>query len=217
MPATEAWASTDRLDNELAAIGFYLSGHPLEDMVEPLRRKRTDLYADALAKAVGGAEALRMAGIVRRKLEKPGRTGEKFAFVTLSDPTGEYEVLFPPETLRRCRDFLEPGKAVSIKVRAKATDGEVRFFGDDAQPVEKALENAVAGLRVHVAPRSAEIEALKKRLESVASERGGEILLVAGLGDGREVELKLPGRFKLDIAVRGALKTAPGVVFVEDL
>jgi DNA polymerase-3 subunit alpha len=54
-------------------------------------------------------------------------------------------------------------------------------------------------------------------LEGVVSDRGGEILLVAGLGDGKEVELKLPGRFKLDGAVRGALKTAPGVVFVEDM
>ncbi len=40
---------------------------------------------------------------------------------------------------------------------------------------------------------------------------------MAGLGGGREVELKLPGRFTLDGAVRGALKTAPGVVFIEDL
>jgi DNA polymerase-3 subunit alpha len=217
MPKVEPWAATDRLDEELAAVGFYLSGHPLEDMIEPLRRKRFDLYADAMAKALSGAEAVRMAGIVRRKLEKPGRTGEKFAFVTLSDPTGEYEVLFPPETLRRCRDDLEAGKAVAIKVRVKATEGEVRFFGDDAQPIERALENAVAGLRVHVAPRSAEIESLKRRLEGLAAERGGEVLLVAGLGGGREVELKLPGRYKLDMAVRGALKSTAGVVLVEDL
>jgi DNA polymerase-3 subunit alpha len=51
----------------------------------------------------------------------------------------------------------------------------------------------------------------------VANPRGGEIVLVAGLDGRREVELKLPGRFRLDNAVRGALKTAPGVVFVEDL
>ena len=125
-------------------------------------------------------------------------------------------MLFPPEALRKCRDLLEPGRAVAIKVRAKATDGEVRFFGDDVEPVEKAVENVVAGLRVHLAPRSAEIEALKKRLEGVTNPRGGEIILVAGLA-GREVELKLPGRFTLDGAVRGALKTAPGVVFIEDL
>ncbi|MDP3767289.1 MAG: DNA polymerase III subunit alpha, partial [Dehalococcoidia bacterium] len=138
-----------------------------------------------------------------------------FAFVTFSDPTGEFEVMFPPEALRKCRDLLEPGKAVVIKVRAKAADGEVRFFGDDVEPVEKAVENVVAGLRVHVSA-SAEIEALKKRL-GVSNVRGGEVILNARLVGGREVEVKLPGRYTLDGAVRGAIKTAPGVVFVEDL
>lgn len=218
MPKRDSWTPTERLDEELAAVGFYLSGHPLDDMVEALRRKRTDLLADVIPKAEAGAEAFRMAGVVRRKQERASQSsGEKFAFVTLSDPTGEYEVLFPPESLRKCRDLLEPGKAVAIKVRAKARDGEVRFFGDDAETIEKAVENAVAGLRVHLAPRSAEIEALKKRLENVANARGGEIILVSPVDGGREVEVKLPGRFSLDVSVRGALKTAPGVVFVEDL
>jgi len=214
----DVWTPVQRLDEELAAVGFYLSGHPLDDLVEALRRRRTDLLSDAIAKAEGGAEALRMAGVVRRRQERAAQSsGEKFAFVTLSDPTGEYEVLFPPESWRRCRDVLEPGAAVAITVRAKAKDGEVRFFGDSAEPVTKAVQNVVAGLRVHLAPRSAEIEALKKRLEGVVNPRGGEIVLVAGVGAGREVELKLPGRFTLDGAVRGAIKTAPGVVFVEDL
>ncbi|WP_374532757.1 DNA polymerase III subunit alpha [Phenylobacterium sp.] len=218
LPKAEPWTPVQRLDEELAAVGFYLSGHPLDDMVAALRRRRTDLLADVIPKAEAGAEAFRMAGVVRRKQERASQSsGEKFAFVTLSDPTGEYEVLFPPESLRKCRDLLEPGKAVAIKVRAKARDGEVRFFGDDAEPVDKAVENAVAGLRVHVAPRSAEIEALKRRLENVGNPRGGEIILVANVERGREVELKLPGRFTLDASVRGALKTAPGVMFVEDI
>jgi DNA polymerase-3 subunit alpha len=213
----EPWTPTERLDEELAAVGFYLSGHPLDDMVDALRRRRTELLTDAIAKALAGAEALRMAGVIRRKQERPSRSGEKFAFVTFSDPTGEYEVLFPPESLKRCRDLLEPGKAVALTVRAKASEGEVRFFGDSVEPVEKAIENVVAGLRVHLAPRSAEIEALKARLEAVANTRGGEVIVVAGLEGGREVELKLPGRFTLNNAARGAIKTAPGVVFVEDI
>ncbi len=218
LPKADVWTPVERLDEELAAVGFYLSGHPLEDMIEALRRRRTDLYVDAVAKAEAGAEALRMAGVVRRRQERAAQgSGEKFAFVTLSDPTGEYEVLFPPESWRRCRDLLETGAAVAITVRARAKDGEVRFFGDGAEPVAKAVENVVAGLRVHLAPRSAEIEALKRRLEGVTNPRGGEIVLVAGVGAGREIELKLPGRFTLDGAVRGAIKTAPGVTFVEDL
>jgi len=218
LPKVESWTPVQRLDEELAAVGFYLSGHPLDDMVEALRRRRTDLYADAVIKAEAGAEALRMAGVIRRKQERASQSsGEKFAWVTLSDPTGEYEVLFPPETLRKCRDLLEPGRALALRVRAKARDGEVRFFADDAEPVEKAVENATAGLRVHVAPRSAEIDVMKRWLEKVANTRGGEVVLVAAIDKGREVEMKLPGRFTLDGAVRGALKTAPGVTFVEEL
>jgi len=70
---------------------------------------------------------------------------------------------------------------------------------------------------VHLAPRSAEIDALKRRLESAANSRGGEIILTAPVEGGREVELKLPGRFTLDGSVRGALKTSPGVLYVEDI
>ena len=218
LPKIDTWSSTQRLDEELAAVGFYLSGHPMDDMVPALRRKRVDLLADVLPKAMTGAEAFRMAGVVRRKQERASASsGEKFAFVTFSDPTGEFEVLFPPESLRNARELLEPGKCVALRIRAKARDGEVRFFGDGCEPIDRAIENAVAGLRVHLAPRSAEIDALKKRLEGSVNARGGEVILVAAVEGGREVEVKLPGRFTLDNAVRGALKTAPGVVFVEDL
>jgi DNA polymerase-3 subunit alpha len=218
LPRTETWSPSRRLDEELAAVGFYLSGHPLDDLMPALRRRRTDLLTEVIPKAEAGAEAFRMAGVVRRRQERASQaSGDKFAFVTLSDPSGEYEVLFPPESLRRCRDLLEPGRAVSLKVRAKARDGEVRFFGDDAESVEAAIENAVAGLRVHVSPRSLAIDALKARLTAAPQGRGGEIVLVAPVEGGREIEVRLPGRFDLGPAVRGALKTAPGVVFVEDV
>jgi DNA polymerase-3 subunit alpha len=49
------------------------------------------------------------------------------------------------------------------------------------------------------------------------AQRGGEIILVAGIGGGREVEMKLPGFYALDASLRGALKTAPGVSFLEDV
>jgi DNA polymerase-3 subunit alpha len=218
LPKTEPWSAPDQLDQELSAVGFYLSGHPLEDMIDVLRRKRTTLYADAVGLAEGGAEAFRMAGVIRRKQERASaKNGEKFAFVTLSDPTGEYEVLFPPESLRRCRESLEVGRAVSVRVRAKANDGEVRFYGDECEFIERTLEGAVASLRIHLSPRSTEMDSLKKRLDTASSQRGGEVTLIAGMDGGREVELKLPGRFNLDAALRGALKTAPGVMFLEDV
>ena len=217
LPRVSRWDPARQLDEELAAVGFYLSGHPLEDMAEVLRRNRVTFVVDAQAGAEAGAEAFRMVGVVRRRQERTSaHGGGKFAFVTLSDPSGEYEVLFQAEVLRRCRDLLEPGRAIVLKVRAKSSDGEVRFFGDDAEPLDRAMEKVASGLRIHISPAIAEIDALRSRLKPAAS-GGGPVVLVAAFPGGREVEMRLPGRFMLDAAVRGALKVAPGVAFIEDL
>ncbi len=214
----DAWPEGEQLDEELAAVGFYLSGHPLESLMEPLRRRRTVLMTDALQLAEAGHEAFRMAGVVRRRQERASRSGEKFAFVTLSDPTGEYEVLFPPESLRNCRDLLEPGRAVLLKVRCKGRDGEVRFFGDEAELIDRATvgASASAAIRLHLTRGDADLKGLRERLQPTSAERGAEVSIVAAVDGGREVELKLPGRFTLDNAVRGALKTAPGVLYLEE-
>src|SRR5581483_1964488 len=96
LPTITPYTPAQQLDEELQAVGFYFSGHPLDDMVEVLRRRRTALYIEAVAQARTGAEAFRMAGVVRRRQERASAgSGEKLAFVSLSDPTGEYEVLFP--------------------------------------------------------------------------------------------------------------------------
>ena len=217
LPAVEPWTGPEQLDEELAAVGFYLTGHPLEDMGEVMRRKRVVLAAEAVERAEAGDTAFRMAGVVRRRQERPSQSGEKFAYATLSDPTGEFEVMVLPEALRRHRDLLEPGKAVMIKIRAKLREGEVRFYADDVELMDKAMENAVSGMRVHVTPDPAVLIGVRRRLDAARSERGGELILVAGLGAGREVEVKLPGRFSLDASVRGALKSVAGVVHLEDV
>jgi len=215
LPKADAWEPSRQLDEELAAVGFYLSGHPLDDLAEPLRRARITLFQEAQVQAAAGVEAFRMAGVVRRRQERSSAQGGKFAFVTLSDPSGEYETMFQPEVLRRCREMLEPGRTIAVRMRAKAGDGEVRFFADDAEPLEDALDKGAVGLRVHLSPAIAEIDALRARLKP--AERGGSVVLVAAFSGGREVELRLPGRFSLDGGVRGALKLAPGVALVEDL
>ena len=213
----EPWPLIRQLDEELAAVGFYLTGHPLEHMLEVLRRRRVLPYIEAVARAEAGDEAFRMAGVIRRRQERAGASGDKFAFVGMSDPTGEYEVMFQPEALRRCRDQLEPGQSVILRVRAKFRDGEVRFFGEDAEPLSRLVETSVSGVRLHLSQVGADLPALTKRLATGQSERGGEVILVAPLEGGREVEMRLPGRFMLDVAFRAALKTAPGVVMLEDV
>ncbi|MDP3406113.1 MAG: DNA polymerase III subunit alpha [Brevundimonas sp.] len=218
LKSVEPWVGPERLDQELSAVGFYLSGHPLEDMEGALRRKRVTFVAEVVQRAEQGHDAFLMAGVVRRRQERASaKSGEKFAFVTFSDPTGEFECLFPPEQLRKCRDLLEVGTALMVRVRAKSSDGEVRFFGDDCSRLETLVDDGLAGLRVHVSARTTDPVAIQARLaRAVAEGKGGEITLVASLDGRREVEMRLPGRYRLDGALRGALKSAPGVLMLEE-
>ena len=104
-------------------------------MAAALRRKRVTFVAEAMQRwPNSGHEAFLMAGVVRRRQERASaKSGEKFAFVTFSDPTGEFECLFPPEQLRKCREVLEVGAVDHGAGAGQVADGEVRFFGDDAR------------------------------------------------------------------------------------
>ncbi|MGA9657937.1 MAG: DNA polymerase III subunit alpha [Asticcacaulis sp.] len=218
LPNVPVVSGPARLDEELAAIGFYLSGHPLQDMVDVFKRRRITLYAEAMALAGEGQEAFRMAGVVRRKQERAAQgSGEKFAFVTLSDPTGEYEVLFPPESLRKYRDYLEVGASIVLKVRSKGRDGEVRFFGDEAGPMSDMLKTDDLGLKVHISPQIIDLAALRARLDEARADKGGTVSLLSDLGGEGEIEFRLPQQYRLDAHLRGALKLMPGVLYYEEV
>ncbi len=218
LPKVVATSGPARLDEELAAIGFYLSGHPLEDMLDVFKRKRVTLYAEALGLAQEGHDAFRMAGVIRRRQERAAAgSGEKFAFVTLSDPSGEYEVLFPPESLRKNRDHLEPGQSIVLKVRCKGRDGEVRFFGDEAGPMAATLNTGSMTLKVHVSPNAIDMAQLKNHLESAKTAGGGGVTLSGSLSGQGEIEVRLPHRYNLDEHLRGRLKSTTGVLELEDM
>jgi DNA polymerase-3 subunit alpha len=80
------------------------------------------------------------------------------------------------------------------------------------------------GLRVFLRDE-APLESVAKRLEPIvlgtsragADHGDGEVSMVLMLRDGNEVEVKLPGRFKVSPQIAGAIKAVTGVVTVEAL
>src|SRR5262247_1670053 len=57
LPASQPWTPAERLQKEFEAIGFFLSGHPLDDYAAPLRRLRTQSWADFARAVRAGATA----------------------------------------------------------------------------------------------------------------------------------------------------------------
>ncbi|MBI1265121.1 MAG: DNA polymerase III subunit alpha [Alphaproteobacteria bacterium] len=218
LPACEVWDPVRRLDEELSAVGFYLSGHPLDDLRDGLARRGVVLFADLPARVADGARAARMAAIVRRRQEKVSRrSGEKFAFLTLSDPSGEFEVLVPPKILFSVRDALEPGSAVISAIKIEDNEEGLRLIMESAEAINMAAVEADGrGLRIHLDGVAA-LAGLPARLEHSLARPGprGRVHLMVPLADGRRAELRLPGEHGVDPVARAAFKALDGVVQVE--
>ena len=213
LPRTSAWNGQKRLDEEFAAIGFYLSGHPLDDLLQSVDRSRITLAMEIRERAEDG-RALELVGIVRARVEKPARRGGKFAFLTLSDPTGEVELMVYPETLSEARDKLEPGAAVSVTVSVRRQGDEIRLAAEIVKPIASArIARHASGLRVRLGAGAdpAELAAIAEALRGRQSHDRGDILIELPLETGEVVTLKLPERYATDVGAMQALKSASGV------
>jgi DNA polymerase-3 subunit alpha len=222
LPAAEPWPPAQRLQKEFDAVGFFLSGHPLDDYAPTLQRMRVQSWVEFSRSVKAGASAGRVAGSVVSRQERRTRTGSKMGIIGLSDPSGHYEAVLFSEGLAQFRDQLEPGKAVLLALSAELQGDDVRARIQGVELLDEAAARLQKGLRVFL--RDAKpLESVAKRLQEPAPPRGGpdksdgEVSMVLILEQGTEVEVKLPGRFKVSPQVAGAIKAIPGVVEVQAL
>lgn len=218
LPVVEEWTPQVRLDEERAAVGFYFSGHPLDDYETELKRLNVVSYSDALARAKNGRSALQMAGVIRTVRMRRSKSGKPFAWVELSDQSGEFEITVFSETLNAARDLMEAGALVLVGVTVEDRDGDIRFTCETMRNLNSAAAATVSQLRVSVTSPDA-LEGLKRRLASVrpaSQNESGSVVVVMRLPEtGREVDLALPGLAACTPAMRGALRSLNGVADVE--
>ncbi|MDG1281307.1 MAG: DNA polymerase III subunit alpha [Pseudorhodobacter sp.] len=214
------WLPVERLAQEHQAIGFYLSGHPLDDYMGPLKRKGVDTLTQIVARSANGPFVAKIAGSVSSRQERKSAKGNRFAFVQLSDPTGLYEVTVFSDVLEASRDHLEAGSNVVLTVKVDPDGDSVKLLANAVQPIDQVA--AAAGgssLRVYIdhadAPRS--VERLLAGLAAKAGRGKGEITICVPIESGEEVDLILPQEYSITPQVKGAIKAMNGVVMVEEI
>jgi DNA polymerase-3 subunit alpha len=237
LPQIEPWLPADRLRREYDAIGFFLSGHPLDDYATALKRLRVQTWAEFSRAVKTGATAGKVAATVVSRMERRTKTGNKMGIMGLSDPTGHFEAVLFSEGLAQYRDVLEPGAAVLLQLGAELQGEDVRARVLHAEPLDDAAAKTQKGLRIFVRD-TRPLDSIVKRLHGpeAASANGGlppkapppapppranggdgEVSLVMMLDLQTEVEMKLPGRFKVSPQIAGAIKAVSGVVDVQTL
>ncbi|MFO1183857.1 MAG: DNA polymerase III subunit alpha [Bauldia sp.] len=211
LPAIDPWPPGERLTREHAAVGFYLSAHPLDDYRSVLGRLRVQSWAEFQNAVRAGAAAGRLAGTVVARQERRTKTGNKMGIIQFSDPTGQFEAIVFSEGLNEYRDMLEPGQSVVLLVGAEDRPEGMSLRIQSVEPIDRAIKG-LKQIRVFVAD-SAPLPAIQRNLPRQGE---GDLSLVLRLGEGaREVEMRLPGRFAVSPGAAGQLRAVPGVLEVE--
>ncbi|MBV9246505.1 MAG: DNA polymerase III subunit alpha [Methylobacteriaceae bacterium] len=212
MPKVPAWSAADRLRREFDAVGFFLSGHPLDAYAGILERMRVRRWADFARAVKLGDSSARLAATVLDRMERRTKSGSKIGIITLSDPSGQYEAILFQEGLNQYRDLLEKGAAVLVTLQAAVEGEDVRARITSVEALDHAAQRVQKGLRIFLR-NEAPLPSIGERLKQQGE---GEISLVLMLEAGKsEVEVKLPGRYQVSPQIAGALKAIPGIVAVE--
>jgi DNA polymerase III subunit alpha len=218
--ALKAWTPMERLQHEFEAVGFFLSGHPLDAYASVLSKLGILSYAELEARADRGVVAGRLAGIVVSARERRSQKGNKFAFAMFSEPTGQFEAVIFSEVLAASRHLLESGAAVLLTVEGERDGEALKLRVQSIQSLDEATEGLQRGLKVVLDGRA--FQANDGRLDELKAmlKPGGKgtVCLSMMLEDRRrEVEIAMPGRFDISPAQKGAISTVPGVLEVVDI
>ena len=148
------------------------------------------------------------------KKERTSARGNRFAFVQLSDTSGVFEVTLFSEVLGQARALLESGQPLIVTLDVRREEESLRLTAQKIEPLDGVVAHAAAGLRVFVS----EIEALPRLKSLIGREAGGRGRVTVVLDLPRnEVEVALPGGFRVDPRIRAAVKSLPGIVDVHDI
>ncbi len=213
----EDWLPAERLAHEHAAIGFYLSGHPLDDYMPGLRRAGVRLFEEVAQDAERRPLVAKLAGAVTARQERTSARGNRFAFVALSDPSGAYEARVFAEALEAHRHLLEPGTNVILTVEATHDGGRLNLLARNVAPVDVPA-GAVDALTIFVDDSAAiaDLSILLARFAAEQTKSRADIslrLLDPALPG--EVEISLGADWPVNPSIRSALKGVRGVVMVE--
>lgn len=117
LPECEPMSKLEQLKNEKEMIGFYVSGHPLDEYkleMEYLTNvKIEDLNSDLTPYKNREVIFAGMAIDAAHRTSK--KTGKDFGILTLEDYSGSYKLMLFSETYLKNKHFIEPGQFLMVR------------------------------------------------------------------------------------------------------
>jgi DNA polymerase-3 subunit alpha len=138
----QEWPTAELLAREYEVLGFYMSAHPLssyQDTIALLGVKSIcDVPAVAAAQNVNGTVPHRVTvcGILKDKKEVITKKGDRMAFVTLEDLSGQLSVILFPKLFATVEQYLSSHTVFAARGVPDAQVGDCKLKADSFLPLD---------------------------------------------------------------------------------
>ena len=222
LPSVSDWLPAERLSREFSAIGFYVTGHPLDDYKSAFKVNQIFTIEEVEEKALSGPCLVKIAGVVVGRQERKSARGNRFAFVQLSDFTGNFEVTLFSDVLEKSRNNLESGARIILTVEASLEGEQLKLLCRSIANIDEAISTDTShGIKIFVEDKKvlpSIISVLNQASENKKIVSKGPIHLCL-------IDSGLPGDVELDTGlncdtspqIRGAIKSLDGVLDVQEI
>ena len=166
----EEWSDADRLRLEKESIGFYITGHPLDEFTRELAWF-TDATSASIAET-GNKKKVTLAGIPIKNLPKTTRKGDKMGIITLEDLQGSVEVIFWPEIYGETQSLLMDEVPLLVKGEVDAEGSLPKVIATEVFPLAEANQHFQGQVMIHFRTLGLERETLMAVKDILASHKG---------------------------------------------
>ena len=181
IPVVAEYSKGDLLAFEKEVLGFYISGHPLEEYEEQWKRGISHVTTDFLPPEEGelpkvhDGERATVGGMITTKTMKATKTNKMMAFITIEDLVGTVEVIVFP------RDYEKIGKMLNV-------DDKVFVSGRISAEEDRASKMILESIRPFSEPKKelwiqfADVEEFKRRepelLSTIMDSEGSDSVII---------------------------------------
>ena len=146
LPDAPPWTEAEQLAHEKEALGFYLSGHPIDRFRDDLTR--ADVRAiDTLDRSL---KSVRVGGIIAAIRRLKTKKGDPMAVITVEDRGGRVEAVVFPEAFRKYGRLIDADQLVVVEGKLEMDDDEPRLTVNEVKALDTVLGEAGRFLAIRV-------------------------------------------------------------------
>jgi DNA polymerase-3 subunit alpha len=162
------WTEAQQLAYEKEALGFYMSGHPLDRHADEMKvfgaRRLAELTASEADVWVGGV----ISGLRPLKTRK----GDRMAVFMLEDTAGSLEVVVFPETFSKHAALIEPDAMLLVRGKFEKDDESARIVATELLPIAALRERTTREVIIHLQSAPQGRTTFEQLAELLARHRG---------------------------------------------